>query len=346
MGGLLRVGLVGCGAMGQGHLQVWQRTPGARVTAVCDAVLDRARATADAAGALAFDDLVEMCGSGAIDAVDICTPSGLHAEQGLVAARAGLHVLCEKPLDLDYGKALELVEECESRGLTLACIFQRRTYEWPRAVAEAVHSGEMGRVLSCSVDIKWWRPQSYYDSAGWRGTWRLDGGVLANQAVHALDHMVWTAGPVAEVEYAHIATECHAMEAEDLVIAVVRFVGGGRGVIEATTACNPPLCSRLELVCEHGAAAFDDATAVAFGVNGQDRLAAIHEPAERVGGRSEPMAISMRGHEVLLADFVEAAREGRPPIVDGRQALLSVDALRKIYEKAGAAPARADERAP
>jgi UDP-N-acetyl-2-amino-2-deoxyglucuronate dehydrogenase len=334
MGDELRVGLVGCGAMGQGHLKVWLHTAGARVTAVCDGVADRANETAAAIGATPFTDLDEMAASGLVDAVDICTPSGLHGDQGLVAARRNLHVLCEKPLDLNVAKADRLIAECETRGLTLAVVFQRRAYSTTKRIAREIAEGHLGRILSCSICVKWWRGQEYYDSAGWRGTWALDCGVLSNQAIHMVDLMCWLAGPVAEVEYAHLATAAHTMEAEDFAIAVLRFESGARGILEATTCSRPDLCTRLEIVGERGSAAFDDLTVTRFGYDGEDLTASVDKPEATVGGGgSVPMAISLYGHERILSDFVEAVKERRKPMVSGREARVSVDALNKIYRK-------------
>jgi len=276
-----------------------------------------------------------MADSGHIDAVDICTPSGLHARQGLEAARRGLHVLCEKPLDIDLQAATELVEACEDRGLVLACVLQRRTYPGAAAVAAAVHRGDLGELISCCAYVKWWRDQAYYDSSGWRGTLALDGGVLANQGIHALDHLCWLAGRVVCVEHAYAATLSHRMEGEDFLMATVRFEGGARGVIEATTCCNPPLCSRVEIIGSRGAAAFDDANVVQFGFDGEDLTNTVREAGAALGGRSEAMAISMRGHDIILSDFASAILEGRPPIVSGRAALASVEALSGIYRAAG-----------
>ncbi len=334
MGNTLRIGLVGCGAMGREHARMWGSVEGARVDAMCDSAPERACEAAEVFGAHPFSSIDEMAASGLIDAVDVCTPSGLHADQGLIAARRGMHVLVEKPLDLDRARALRLVEECEGSGLTLGCIFQRRAYPGPQAVSKALAEGRLGHVLTCSIAVKWWRPQTYYDSAAWRGSIALDGGVLANQAIHAIDHMNWLCGPVAEVEYARIATVSHEMEAEDFAIAVLRFENGARGLIEATTCANPPLCSRLELVCSDGAASFDDATVTEFGAGGEDLLPSLGPPTELVGGRSEPMAISLRGHQALIDDFAAAVRDGRPPLCDGRSALLSVDTLTRIYARA------------
>jgi predicted dehydrogenase len=330
----LRIGLIGCGAMGQGHATVWGRTPGARLAAVFDTARERSEAAAAQAGAAAFADLGAMLASGLIDAVDIATPSGLHADQGLAAADAGLHVICEKPLDLSIEKADRLIAACRSRRLTLACILQRRTYAGAGAVTRAIHQGRMGRLLSCCAYIKWWRSQEYYDAAGWRGTWAMDGGVLANQAIHAIDHLCWMAGPVAEVEYANLQAVGHDMEAEDHALAVVRFESGCRGVIEATTCCSPPLCSRVEVYGTSGSASFDDARVVTFGVDGADCLREVPQEAAGLGGRADPMSISMMGHEALFADFVEAVRDGRKPLVSGDDARPGVDALNRIYRKA------------
>jgi UDP-N-acetyl-2-amino-2-deoxyglucuronate dehydrogenase len=330
----LRVGLVGCGAMGQGHLHVWQEMEGVRVAAVCDGLADRAKETAAAIGATPFTTVEEMASSGLIDAVDIVTPSGFHCDQGIIAARNNLHVLCEKPLDLNIEKADLLVAECEARGLTLAVVFQQRGYPGTQHVKRDIEDGKLGRLLSCSAHVKWWRKQAYYDSAAWRGTWALDCGVLSNQAIHSIDLMCWFAGPVAEVEYAYLDTALHTMEAEDFAIAVLRFENGARGVIEATTCCYPDLCTRVEIVGSRGSAALEDANVITFGYDGEDRLATIDaEAREAGGGRSDPQNITLYGHQQMLADFASAVKERRKPIVSGRDARISVDALNKIYRR-------------
>lgn len=332
----LRIGVVGCGAIGQAHIGVWSEISDARIAAVCDANPEQANAMARSLGCAPFTDLKAMAASGLIDAVDLCTPSGVHADQGMIAAEHGLHVLSEKPLDINAEKARALVALCEDRGLTLSCVLQRRTYSGARTVANAIHSGEFGELLSCCAYIKWWRDQAYYDSSRWRGSITLDGGVLANQGIHALDHLCWLAGPVIHVDHAYAATVGHRMEAEDFLIAVVRFASGARGVIEATTCCNPPLCSRIEVVGARGSAAFDDARVVQFGYGGEDLIRTVNEADAHLGGRAEAMAISMEGHRAILADFAAAVRDHRPPAVTGRDALVAVEALDLIYRAASA----------
>ncbi len=331
----LRVGVIGCGAMGQAHLRVWQNVTGARVVAVCDTDAQRAQETAALLGATPFTTPQAMAESGLIDAVDVCTPSGLHAEQGLVCAAQGKHILIEKPIDLNIQRVDRLIAECEARGLVLACMLQQRTFPIGLQVKEAIEAGKLGRLLSCSAAIKWWRSPEYYSSSAWRGTWAMDGGVLANQGIHTLDMLCWLVGGVAEVEYAHLESANHAIEAEDNALAVLRFENGARGVMEATTCAYPDLCTRIEIVGTRGSVAFDSANVVTFGYDGADRRDTLKsEVQDAGGGRSNPMAISLNAHTAIAQDFVGAIREQREPIVSGRMARVSLDALTKIYRKA------------
>jgi predicted dehydrogenase len=189
----------------------------------------------------------------------------------------------------------------------------------------------MGRIISCSVSVKWWRSQEYYDKDAWKGTWGLDGGALANQGIHSLDQMVWMAGPVEAVEYAYVETSNHRMEAEDFALAVVKFRSGARGTIEATTCCKPDLATRLEIYGTRGSAAFEDAFVTRFGLDGVDMMSSLADTGLMMGGGADPWAISLAGHKIQIEDFYCAIAEKRGPMVEGKEARLSVDLLTKIY---------------
>jgi UDP-N-acetyl-2-amino-2-deoxyglucuronate dehydrogenase len=330
----VRVGLVGCGGMGNEHLKILARRPDVRIVGVCDERADRARRMGDAHCAGVWTDYTRFLDEAAPQVVHICSPSGYHADQALLAAERGIHILCEKPLDLDVRKVDRLITVCDAMQVRLGCIFQKRMSPAMRLVREAIAAGGMGRILSCSVSVKWWRPQEYYAKDGWKGTWMLDGGAFANQGIHSLDLMVWMAGPVAEVEYAHLDTVGHEMEAEDFGIAVVRFASGARGTVEVTTCCRPDLATRLEIYGTSGSAAFDDARVTRFGLDGHDQMASLPDPGTLTGGGSDPWAIDLSGHEAQIEDFYSALADDRPPLVDGRDARLSIDLLTKIYAKA------------
>lgn len=333
-GGDLRIGFVGCGGIGNHHLKIWNTTPGAKVVAVCDIVPERAEKAAETYGARPFTDLAEMLGKAEFDAVDICTPSGLHAEQGIMAAEAGKHVLVEKPIDLDLKKVNRLIRLTDRERLKLACIFQYRFGSQIKRARQMIKRGKLGRIISCSTYVKWWRAQSYYAADDWRGTWALDGGVLANQGIHSIDQMCWMAGPVSEAEYAHIEMIDREIEAETFAVAVVRFKNGARGVIEGTTNCYPGMATRTQIFGTKGSAEFNGGSVVQFKVEGKDvDLESAEAPKQ--DGRSDPMAITFVGHAAQILDFVQAVREDRNPACDGRSARMAVDCLTKVYRKAG-----------
>ena len=329
-----RVGLVGCGGMGNEHLNILARQPDVEVVGVCDDRAERAKRMSSEHGLPFWTDYERFLDEAAPQVLHICSPTGLHAQQGLMAAERGIHLLCEKPLDINLAKVDGLIAACDPNNVRLGCIFQRRMSRAAQVVQRAIAEGKMGKILSCSVSVKWWRSPAYYAKDAWRGTWALDGGALANQGIHSLDQMVWMAGPVAEVEYIHLARLSHEIEAEDFALAVVRFENGARGTIEVTTCCQPDLGTRLEIYGTNGSAAFEDACAVRFGLGGHDLLDALEEKGDLTGGGSDPWDINLSGHIAQIQDFYAALSANRPPLVDGREARPAIDLLTKIYAKA------------
>lgn len=332
--GEVRIGFVGCGGIGNHHLKLWQNINNAKVVAVCDIIPERAEKAGETMGAQAFTDMREMLSTAEIDAVDICTPSGMHAEQGIMALEAGKHVLVEKPIDIDLAKIDRLIDIADSTGLKLACIFQYRFSPQIQTANRLIHEGKLGRILSCSTYVKWWRAQDYYDADAWRGTYALDGGVLGNQGIHSLDQLCWMAGPVAEVEYAKLDTVERNIEAETLAFAVVRFENGARGVIEASTNCFPGMATRTQIFGTRGSAEFDGNKVLSFRVLDEE-VDLEPEGGQETDGRADPMAIGLAGHEAQMADYVISILEDRPVLCDGRSARVGVDCLNKIYRKAG-----------
>jgi len=208
---VLRIGLVGAGAISTQHFEAIEALPGMRLAAVASASEVRARAAGEAHGVPWSTSLVELLARDDVDAVTICSPSGLHPAQALAALRAGKHVLIEKPIALSVADADAVIAEARSRGLVAAVVSQRRFEPAVRALKAAVDAGRLGRVILVIGEGLYFRPQSYYDSAAWRGTVGLDGGVLMNQAIHTLDLMRWVGGPAVSVA-GQVATLGHTME--------------------------------------------------------------------------------------------------------------------------------------
>ena len=236
---MIRFGLVGCGAIAPTHAEALARIDGACLAAVFDVVPERASGLADRFDVPTHDSLESLCG--AVDAVSVCVPSGLHAEAGLACARLGRHVLVEKPIDTTLAKAQALVDGCRAANVRLGVVSQHRFARQIRRLRAAVREGELGRVLEGDASVKWYRTQAYYDSGEWRGTWALDGGgCLMNQGVHTVDMIQWIMGGVAAVQ-ARVRTAAHAIEVEDQANVLVEYRNGALGVIQGSTSYYPRL---------------------------------------------------------------------------------------------------------
>lgn len=203
-------GIVGAGMVARYHARAIAATAGARLAAVCRANATRAVDAADEFGVPCETDLEALLARGDIDAVCLCSPSGLHAEQALAAARAGKHVLVEKPMALCLADADAMITACDATGVRLGVAFQRRTDPTVVALHESIRAGEVGELILGAATVPYYRPQSYYDNAGWRGTWVLDGGgALMNQGIHMVDLLLWLMGGSAAVVGAAGGAESH-----------------------------------------------------------------------------------------------------------------------------------------
>ncbi|MBX3576687.1 MAG: Gfo/Idh/MocA family oxidoreductase [Rhizobiaceae bacterium] len=254
-----------------------------------------------------------------VEAVAVFTPANTHRDIGLACAKAGKHVLMEKPLDITTARAEELVDGCRQAGVTMGVVLQHRFRPAGMKLAELLRTGELGRIVGCSTVIRLWRPQSYYDEPG-RGSFARDGGgVLISQGIHTLDLMLSLAGQVAEVTGFATTTPVHRMETEDMVCAAARFLNGAFGTIDATTAAYPGFLEEIILTCEKGSAKLAGTELL---VQFQDGRKVAIEPDRSAGGTgADPMAFPHDYHRAVMADFVMAIREGRAPKVTGEEAL-------------------------
>src|SRR5689334_3728239 len=187
-----------------------------------------------------------------MEIVAIGTPSGVHADDAEAAAAAGLHVLCEKPLDITTARIDRLLAAVERAGVTLGVFFQDRCTPDLMAVQDAILAGRLGRPILADARVKWYRPPEYYANSRWRGTWSLDGGAaLINQGIHTVDLLLWLFGEVTHVQAA-IRTKLHTIEAEDTLAAILEFESGALGVLQAATSIYPGYPRRIELTGSKG----------------------------------------------------------------------------------------------
>jgi predicted dehydrogenase len=340
----LRFGLVGAGAISAQHVEAIAAVGGARVGAVASASVERARSLGERLGVPWTTDVAELVAREDVDAVTISSPSGLHPAQALAALRQGKHVLVEKPLALSNADARAVVDEARRRRLVAGTVSQRRFEPIVRAVHDAVAEGAIGKLVMIVAEGFYHRPQSYYDSADWRGTIALDGGVLMNQAIHTIDLMRWIGGPVVEVT-GHVATIGHAMEAEDVATVSLRFASGALGAILATTCVPTEQPTELRIDGERGRIRLVGELAVEWQVPG--RPAPLEEPAVApVEGGAATWGTTATGYIRQYTDFVAAVRDGREPLVTAADGAASVEIVLASYQSSASGCAVALEGGP
>jgi predicted dehydrogenase len=335
-------GIIGCGMIAEYHARAIGEIPGAKVVAAFsrNAANGAKIAGIVGEGCTIHDDLDALLARDDIDVVCICTPSGAHLEPAVAAAKAGKHVVVEKPLEITLGRCDRIVDACDAHGVRLCTIFPSRFGEANQKLKQAVDAGRFGRLTIGDTHVKWWRTQEYYDSGGWRGTWSLDGGgALMNQAIHNVDLLQWLMGDVDTV-VALTGTLAHErIEVEDTAVAALRFRNGALGTIQAATSAFPGLLKRTEIDGDKGSARVeqDDVTLWEFATKLPEDaaiLASIGKPAGSKAGASDPRGINHAGHRDQLADFLQAIDSGKAPLVDGREGRKSVEIIRAIYQSA------------
>jgi len=329
-------GIVGTGVIAAMHAAAIATLPGARLAAVTDVAAGAAAAFAATRGCAAEPGLDALLARPDVDVVCVCVPSGLHAEVGVRAARAGKHLVVEKPIDVTLAAADRLIEAARTAGVALTVISQHRFDPGLVELKRLLGDGVLGRLVLAEASTKWYRTQAYYDSAAWRGTWAMDGGSLLNQGIHYVDLLRWCMGPVAEVT-ALCATQAHQVEVEDTALAIVRFGSGAVGTILSSTAAFPGFPQRLEVTGTDGTVIVEDGRIVrrAFGTQAGDAGPGDTGPGDgAIGAAADPAAIEVASHAAQIADLLAAIEEGREPAVDGQAGRDALEIVRAVYESA------------
>jgi predicted dehydrogenase len=339
---MLGCAIVGCGMIAHFHARALAEVPGAKLLALVTRNPAHAQTVAEAAGVpcAIYGDLAQALARPDVHIVTITTPSGAHLDPAVAAAKAGKHVVVEKPLEITLDRCDRIIDACQKAGVKLCTIFPSRFGDANRALKAAVEAGRFGRLTLGETTCKWWRPQSYYDEGGWKGTQALDGGgALMNQAIHNVDLLQWLMGPVTHIS-GFTATLAHErIEVEDTAVACLRFANGALGVIQATTSVHPGLPKTVAVHGDRGTAVIeqDDVLRWDFTPETPEDGRIKERFAQKTGasgGASNPAAISHQGHARQLADFVAAIQAGREPLVDGREGRKAVEIILGIYRAA------------
>ena len=339
MDGKLGYGLIGPGSIAATHAEALSHSSKAYLAAVYGRDEERAKAFALRYGAKAYSDLGSFLDDPDVKAVVVTTPAGSHLRFALAAIGKGKPVLSEKPLDTTPERCGMIIRAGREKGVKIGCMYQSRFYPGPRLVHEAIEEGRFGRIVLIEASVKWSRPQEYYTLVPWRCTLEDGGGVLMNQASHAVDLLSWFGGPVSSVE-GYTGLLSHAgLEAEDNAVAVLRFSSGALGVINASTSIHPGYPRRLEIMGTEGSAVLEDNCLTAWDFRTEKpedaRIRASFAGSGASGSASTNLVSDYSGHLAGLEDFADAVVSGREPAVTGEEALKSVSIIHRIYAQNG-----------
>ena len=328
----VRVGLVGCGRISRNHVEAIAKIDGLTLAAVCDVVEARARELGEAQHVPWFTALDTMLAEAPFELLAVCTPSGLHPMHGIAGARAGKHVLSEKPMAISLAGADALVRACDDAGVQLFVVKQNRLNPAVQLLKRAVDKGRFGRLFLANSTVRWTRPQEYYDQAPWRGTWEFDGGAFMNQASHYVDLVQWLMGPVESV-VAKTATLARRIEAEDVGAAVLRFRNGALGVMEVSMLTYPRnLEGSITLLGERGTAKVGG---TAVNKIEQWQFADYDDDDKLVDATAtNPPTVYGFGHEAYYRNVLAVLRGEAPAETDGRAGRKSLELILGIYESA------------
>lgn len=327
----LNFGVIGCGRIAPKHTESIMSIPEAELIAVCDVLPEKAQDFASKYNAKAYLDYNELLQRNDIDIVTIATPSGSHAEIGIAAAKAGKHVMVEKPMSMTLEEADLLIKTCSECGVKLAVIHQNRFNKSIKTLRAALDEGRFGKLTHGQATIRWNRSQDYYTQAPWRGTKLQDGGVLMNQSIHNIDLLQWMLGPVESV-FGYTNTALRDIEMEDVAGAVVKFKSGAIGLIEAASTIYPKNIEETLNI-------FGETGSVIVGGIAVNRIETWEFPDSEeekkqifAAQESDPPSVYGFGHREIIEDMIQAVKTDGTPAVPGEEGRKALQIILAIYE--------------
>ena len=325
----IRFGILGCGTIGDVHARAIGALDSAELVAVCDADAERVKTYAERYGVKAYTRYEEMLSDTDIDAISICTPSGMHAKQAIDALTKKKHVIVEKPMALNASDAKAVCDAAKKSDKILSVVFQMRYTEDMQYLKKIIEDGMLGTLSFCDLYMKYWRDTSYYAASAWRGTFLMDGGgALMNQGIHGIDIMHFLCGAPRLIG-AKVKTRVHSIETEDAVAAVVEYPSGALGVIEASTSSNPGFDRRIEINGSRGYATVIDTSIEKLFIDG--KFLVNRKVTAAAGTASDPTKMSHENHLLQFENFVGAIRGEQELISTAKDGYLAVKFVEEVY---------------
>ena len=326
----MRVGIIGTGAISHKHAQAYANI-GYELTVCTDVNAETGRAFAEKYGCQFVPSYQEVCVHPRVDYVDVCTFPDFRLQPVEACADAKKHIQVQKPIATSLETARKMIDVANRAGIQLGVVSQHRFDDSIQFLRRALDAGRLGRILEADAYVKWYRAAAYY-SRPIKGSWATEGGgALINQAIHQVDMLLWLAGPVQEVFGYWQLGALHKIESEDVITAVMQYVSGATGTIQASTAFWPGYMERLEIHGTQGTAVVSGDKLTTWNVENDSGEPAPVE-SDVASGASDPMAISLAPFERQFLDFAEAIREGRKPVSSGEDGYRALQVVLSVYE--------------
>lgn len=322
---MIRFAVVGCGHIAKKHIQAIERIDRAQLVAVCDKDMEKMEPYKYVS---TYSDFERLLCDEQIDVVNICTPSGLHKQQALQAARHGKHIILEKPMALTSADAREIINVCSEHGVKLAIVHPNRFKPAIQLLHWLIQTNKLGTISHVSVSVRWNRRQSYYDEVAWRGTKSLDGGVLMNQAIHALDLLLWMFGDV-QCAHGYHATRIKSIETDDVVVGIMKFRSGVLGVVEATV--NVYEQSLEESIFVTGSKGTVKIGGASIGTIEHLAIEGVSEKQIEEWKQMFHYGASVFGHDRIIEDMIECIVHDRQPFISGEAGYKVIELIEKFY---------------
>jgi UDP-N-acetyl-2-amino-2-deoxyglucuronate dehydrogenase len=330
----LRLALVGCGRIAANHFSAMEgHSDHIELVDVCDIDPAALKAAVERTGAQGHGQLADMLKATTADLVVLTTPSGLHPQQAVDVAKAGKHVMTEKPMATRWQDGLRMVKACDDAGVRLFVVKQNRRNATLQLLKQAVEQGRFGRIYNVAMNVFWTRPQDYYDQGnGWRGTWEFDGGAFMNQASHYIDLLNWIVGPVESV-MAYTATQARNIEAEDSGVAAIKWRSGAMGTLNVSMLTYPKnLEGSITILGEKGTARIGG---VAVNEIQEWQFEQVLPEDEQIKAASyATTSVYGFGHPLYYGNVIATLRGEAEPETDGRSGLKSLELLVAMYRSA------------
>lgn len=326
----IRMALVGCGRISANHFaSIEKHGDNIELVDICDIDPVPLATAAEKTGAKPHAHLTDMLQSTSADVVILSTPSGLHPDQAVEIARSGRHVITEKPMATRWEDGLRMVRECDEAGVRLFVVKQNRRNATLQMLKKAIEQKRFGRIYMVNINVFWTRPQEYYDSAKWRGTWEFDGGAFMNQASHYVDLLDWLIGPIESMQ-AYTATMARDIEVEDSGVLSIRWRSGALGSMNVTMLTYPKnLEGSITILGENGTVRIGG---VAVNEIQHWEFAERRPEDENVGSASyQTTSVYGFGHPLYYDNVVKVLRGEAEPETDGREGLRSLEVLIAAY---------------